>query len=74
LQNNKIFYEEKYEKNQFMKRTLKPKGARYERNKGERKAKIVDALAKADETILAVKGNKYKRLLEKRAKKGKNWI
>lgn len=74
LQNNKIFYQEKYDANQFMKRTLRPKLARYERNKEERKQKTKDALAKADETILAVKGNKYKRLMERRAKEGKSWI
>lgn len=74
LQGDKKFYEEKYEANEYLKGTLRPKGRRYEKNVTERRAKVVEALAKADEKILSVKGNKYKRLLERREKKKQTWI
>ncbi|KAH3686120.1 hypothetical protein WICPIJ_002904 [Wickerhamomyces pijperi] len=74
LQNGKKFYEEKYEANEFMRGQLRPKGHRHEKNRAERKAKIQDAVEQADEKILKVKGNKYKRLLERKAKDVTTWI
>ncbi|KAH3680432.1 hypothetical protein WICMUC_000363 [Wickerhamomyces mucosus] len=74
LQNNKIFYEEKYHANEFMRGQLRPKGSKYEKNKFDRKAKIAKAVEEADEKITSVKGNKYKRLLERKAKDIKTWI
>jgi large subunit ribosomal protein L25 len=74
LQGDKKFYEERYDANPYLKGTLRPKGRKYERNMSERKGKIMEALEKADEKIVAVKGNKYKRLLERRESKSQTWI
>ncbi|CDR41532.1 CYFA0S07e03224g1_1 [Cyberlindnera fabianii] len=74
LQGDKSFYQEKYDANEFMRGQLRPKGHKYDKTKQQRRDKIQAAVEQADEKIIAVKGNKYKRLLERRAKKSTTWI
>ena len=69
----KKFYEEKYNNKRLMKGVLAPKGHKYDLAKPEKMAKIADNLAKMDEKIIAVKGNKYKRILKKKIEKTPTW-
>lgn len=62
----KKFYEEKYENKRLMKGVLLPKGHKHELARGEKMAKMKEAIANADKFILEVKGSKYQRKLERK--------
>ncbi|KAK9471035.1 mitochondrial 54S ribosomal protein mL59 [Dipodascopsis tothii] len=66
---DKKFGLEKKEGKLPMKGVVRPKGAAYERNYEDRMLAKEKAIAQIDEKILSVKGNRYKRRLEKR----KDW-
>ncbi|ODV58812.1 mitochondrial 54S ribosomal protein mL59 ASCRUDRAFT_82470 [Ascoidea rubescens DSM 1968] len=69
----KKFYEEKYNNKKLMRGVLAPKGHKYDLAKPQKLAKIEESLAKMDEKIIEVKGNKYKRILKKKQSKVSTW-
>lgn len=74
LNGNKKFFTEKYESKPALRGVLRPKGHKWERTMDQRKQKIKDAVANADDLIIAARGNKYKRRLEKRKEEKITWV
>lgn len=56
LANGKKFYQEKYDTKPLMKGVLRPKGAKYERERPLKEAKMKEALLHADEKIAELRG------------------
>lgn len=74
LANNKKFYLEKQQSSPILKGVLYPKGHKWERTYADRKKKIEDALAAADDVLIKHRGTKYKKRLERRKEEEKKWI
>ncbi|ESW97297.1 hypothetical protein KL918_000904 [Ogataea parapolymorpha] len=74
LRNNKKFYAEKFETKPLLKGVLSPKGHKWERTYDERKKRIADAVAKAEEVIVEAKGSKYKKRIERKVSERKTWF
>lgn len=74
LTNGKKFYEDKYENKTPVRGSHRFKLSKAERKAPERQKEMAEALAKADEVIAKARGNKFKRRLEAKQKKGLPWF
>lgn len=70
----KKFYEEKHETKAPVIGSLRFKLTKSERIAPQRQAEVDAALAKADETIAAARGTKYRSKLDKKSQRAKNFV
>lgn len=73
MQNGKLLYDEKYAKKPLLKGLVNPKGHKWERTYDERRQKLEDGIAKADEVLVEHRGAKYKKRLERRKTEQRTW-
>lgn len=73
MQNQKRLYKEKYDSKPLLKGVSSPKGHKWERTLAERKQKIAEGIANADNVLIQYRGSKYKRRLERREKEKPTW-
>lgn len=74
LANGKKFFAEKQAASPILKGVLYPKGHKWERTYAERKQRIEDALAEADNVLIKYRGRKYKKRLERRKLEQPKWV
>lgn len=74
LQNDKKFYEEKYETKPPLRGATKFKLSIAERKAPARKAEMEEAIAKADEVIAKARGSRWRRKMEKKQKEPLPWF
>ncbi|GME98745.1 hypothetical protein B5S28_g5232 [[Candida] boidinii] len=74
LQNDKKFFQDKYDNKPTLKGVLRPKGHKWERTFDDRKQKLSDALEKVDDILIKHRGTKYKKRLERRETEKKSWF
>ncbi|CDK26141.1 unnamed protein product [Kuraishia capsulata CBS 1993] len=73
LNNDKKFFQEKYDTKPTLRGVTSPKGHKWERTFTKRKTRIADALDKVDDILIEARGTKYKKRLERREKEKRTW-
>ncbi|VEU23502.1 DEKNAAC104456 [Brettanomyces naardenensis] len=73
MQNGKKLFTEKYETKPVLKGVTRPKGHKWERTYEERKKRVEEGIAKADDVLIQYRGSKYKKRLERRKVEQRTW-